>query len=29
METPQSGERIRGWKNIRAFQEIFLSHSNR
>jgi hypothetical protein len=28
MEMPQSGERIRGPENMRAFQEAFPSHSN-
>ena len=28
MEMPQSGERIRGPENTRAFQEAFPSHSN-
>ena len=28
MEMPQSGERIRGRENMRAFQEAFPDHSN-
>jgi hypothetical protein len=28
MEMPQSGERIRGKENMRAFQEAYPSHSN-
>jgi hypothetical protein len=28
MEMPQSGERIRGRQNMRAFQEAFASNSN-